>query len=80
MYLRPLTSNRLASSMTNASSRWPMYCMMVFVLMPECSTLANVALILGGLVRAPMEEASTSTRSSSSCDLRSPLRETMSLR
>lgn len=57
-----------------------MYCMMVFVLMPECSTLANVALILGGLVRAPMEEASTSTRSSSSCDLRSPLRETMSLR
>ena len=47
---------------------------MVFVQMPDYSTLANVALILGGLVRAPMEEASTSTRSSSSCDLRSPLR------
>ena len=30
--------------------------------------------LVRGLVRAPMEEASTSTRSSSSCDLRSPLR------
>jgi hypothetical protein len=29
--------------------------------------------LVRGLVRAPMEEASTSTRSSSSCDLRSPL-------
>lgn len=29
--------------------------------------------LVRGLVRAPMEEASTSTRSSSSCDLSSPL-------
>ena len=39
----------------------------------SCATF-RCGQLVRGLVRAPMEEASTSTRSSSSCDLRSPLR------
>ena len=42
--------------------------------MSECSSLLNVASILEGLVREPMQEASTSMRSSSSWVLTIPFR------
>lgn len=40
----------------------------------SCATFSGVGSWYADWSGAPMEEASTSTRSSSSCDLRSPLR------
>ena len=52
--------------------------MTVLRLMLLFSTLLNVAWTLEALVREPVDDASTFSRSSSSCVLRRPLRSMMS--